>query len=60
MRLIDLLTVLHRRHVAHRRQLVDPLGFGYSRDLNSPAPAAIPDGVDLYFFTGRTTQEVTR
>jgi hypothetical protein len=60
MRIRVLLTVLHRRPVGRHRRLVDPLGFGYSRDLDPHLPAAVPDGVDLYHFTGRTAQEATR
>jgi hypothetical protein len=47
-------------HLARHAQLVDEHGFGYSRDLTDPAPAAVPDGVDLYHLTGRTRQEATR
>jgi hypothetical protein len=49
--------ILRRRHA----QLVDELGFGYSRTDNDPTgPAPVPDGVDLYFLTGRARQEATR
>lgn len=50
---------LRHRHA----QAVDDLGFGYSRtdsDAEPATPAPVPDGVDMYFFTGRTRQEATR
>ena len=47
-----------RRHQAHT---ADDLGFGWSRtDTGATEPAIVPDGVDLYFFTGRTRREATR
>jgi hypothetical protein len=58
----ELRALIHQfgHRAARRAQLVDALGFGYSRDLDQPTPAPVPDGVDLHFFTGRTRQEVTR
>jgi hypothetical protein len=48
---------LRHRHA----QAADDLGFGYSRsDSESAEPATVPDGIDLYFFTGRTGKEATR
>jgi hypothetical protein len=42
------------RRADPRGQFVDEHGFSYSRDLDQPEPTAVPDGVDIYFFTGRT------
>jgi hypothetical protein len=42
-------------------QLVDELGYGYSRtDTDTTDDSPIPQGVDLYHFTGRTRMEGTR
>jgi hypothetical protein len=54
--LVHLYHLLRRRHAP----AVDDLGFGYSRDLDQPTSGAVPDGVELHFFTGRTRQEATR
>ncbi|BFU43392.1 hypothetical protein [Krasilnikovia sp. MM14-A1004] len=51
-------TLVQRRATRHT-QTVDELGYGYSRDT-TPAAIAVPDGVDLYFFTGRTRREALR
>jgi hypothetical protein len=49
--------ITRRRYV----QLVDDLGFGYSRtDTDTTDASPVPDGVDLYHFTGRGRQEATR
>ncbi|GAB1692788.1 hypothetical protein [Krasilnikovia sp. M28-CT-15] len=52
-------TLFQRRNTTHT-QTVDELGFGYSRTDTTPAATAVPDGVDLYFFTGRTRREALR
>lgn len=48
---------LWRRYRTRRRRhtpLTDELGYGYSRTDTDPTdPAPVPDGVDLYHFTGR-------
>ncbi|MEU8656927.1 hypothetical protein [Actinoplanes philippinensis] len=44
------------QHLRHRAQLVDEHGFGYSRSFGHRAISAVPNGVDLHFFTGRTRQ----
>jgi hypothetical protein len=55
--LLHLYQTLRHRHA----QADDRLGFGYSRtDTDTTGPAAVPDGVELHFFTGRTRQEATR
>ncbi len=56
--LATLRTLVHRDH--RRARLVDELGFAYSRDLDPPTQAVVPDGVELHFITGRTRQEATR
>jgi hypothetical protein len=58
MTIADLRTLLHR-HRHPNDQVTDPHGFGFSRDTTRAA-VAVPDGVDLYFFTGRTPREATR
>jgi hypothetical protein len=52
----------HRyQNLRHRHaQAADDLGFGYSRSDSDTEPtelATVPDGIDLYFFTGRTRKE---
>jgi hypothetical protein len=52
---LHLYQTLRLRHA----QAVDEFGFGYSR-TDTTGPAAVPDGVELHFFTGRTQQEAHR
>ncbi|MFC7532312.1 hypothetical protein [Actinoplanes sp. GCM10030250] len=43
----------HLYQQLHRRQATDRYGFGYSRTNTDATDTAVPDGVELHFFTGR-------
>jgi hypothetical protein len=45
--------------IIRHRHTADPKGFGYSRD-NRPASTPVPEGVALYFFTGRDRKQAHR
>lgn len=45
--------------IRHRRNTADPHGFGHSRDTRLDT-TPVPEGVALYFFTGRDRKQARR